>query len=556
MLERELSSRVRLLLMSLALLTMYGLLSLALDPGGNLGSDVGGKSATLTAMAETGSVDVGYWAEGLDPDGSLHPMFGTQRFGDEWVNATTFPMLLTAQPLYELGGLRLALLVPMLGGVFAALAARRLARGLGAVRGDLAFWVVGLGTSAVVYALSFWEHSLGLALMAWGVVFVFEAIDAPSARRGIAAGVCFGLAATMRQEALVYGFVSGLTLLVVSLRRNGVWGTARSAGPMVGATGAVLAANQLLEQRILGEGLRNGRSTTTVGSVGSAMSDRIGDAFLTTFLPFGSSGPLTVLVAILLVGALVVLTTRARNGQDLTIPAAIVGAVYLIVLLDAVVGGLSFMPSLLATTPLAVVGATIGLRPTRSRPLVLLAVMSLPVVWSVQYTGGLAAQWGGRYLLLSGWILAVVACSMAESTAVPQVRVVVRGVAALGVLVAAVGISWSVQRTHVTAEAGRALDSLDAPIVVFWSSLDSRQAGAIATENHWLAAEDEADRTEAAGIIGRLDAPSFAYVDLEFIGDVPDFPGFVPTGEQAIPYLSGFSYRVTTFEPQGPVSPE
>ena len=66
-----------------------------------------------------------------DPTGVLHPLHYTYRMGDKWVNVTTVPMLYAAYPLYLVGGDRAVLLLPMLGAVLCALAARALARRLG-----------------------------------------------------------------------------------------------------------------------------------------------------------------------------------------------------------------------------------------------------------------------------------------------------------------------------------------------------------------------------------------------------------------------------------------
>ena len=128
----------------LLLLAVYALLSLANDPRGTLGSDTGGKLATLEMMDRTGSLqpDVGYWAADLDPQGRLHPLWYTSPVGDQWINVTTLPMLVAASPLYDLGGPRAVLLLPMLGAAFAALAARALARRVGGGDGWWAFWVV------------------------------------------------------------------------------------------------------------------------------------------------------------------------------------------------------------------------------------------------------------------------------------------------------------------------------------------------------------------------------------------------------------------------------
>src|SRR5688500_18713895 len=80
------------------LLLAYVLLRLAVADGGYLGTDTGGKVATLEAMDERGSFDpdVGYWAAESDPDGRLHPLAYTTRIGDRYVNVTTLPMVLAA----------------------------------------------------------------------------------------------------------------------------------------------------------------------------------------------------------------------------------------------------------------------------------------------------------------------------------------------------------------------------------------------------------------------------------------------------------------------------
>ena len=167
----------------LLLLVVYAGLSFALnDPRGTLGTDTGGKLATLRTMERHGGLDpdIGYWAEREDPAGVLHPLYYTYRVGRNWVNVTTLPMLYAAYPLYRIGGDRAVLLLPMLGAVFSAFAARALARRLGGGTGWTAFWAIGLASPVAIYALDFWEHSVGLAFMLWGVVFVLDVIDAAS----------------------------------------------------------------------------------------------------------------------------------------------------------------------------------------------------------------------------------------------------------------------------------------------------------------------------------------------------------------------------------------
>ena len=92
-----------------------------------------------------------------------------------------------ARPLWSLGGYRGALLLPMLGGVATALAARALARRLAPAasraRAEAAsFWLVGLASPVAIYALDLWEHTLGLAAMAWAVVLLVDAASIGTGR--------------------------------------------------------------------------------------------------------------------------------------------------------------------------------------------------------------------------------------------------------------------------------------------------------------------------------------------------------------------------------------
>src|SRR5512134_1368471 len=116
---------MRRVLAPILLLIAYVALSFVNDPDGFLGTDTGGKVATLEHMVDAGDFDpdLGYWAEEWDSEGDYHPLYYTSHLGDRWVNVTTLPVVLAARPLYDVGGYRLALLLPMLGAVATALAA-------------------------------------------------------------------------------------------------------------------------------------------------------------------------------------------------------------------------------------------------------------------------------------------------------------------------------------------------------------------------------------------------------------------------------------------------
>src|SRR5690606_35958036 len=118
-----------------ALFVVYLLLSIPADTRGFLGTDTGGKVATIELMIERGDwdPDVEYWAASLDPGARFHGLIYTPPDGERYVNVTSLPIVLLARPLYALGGYRAALALPMIGGLLVALAARAMVDRL---RGD------------------------------------------------------------------------------------------------------------------------------------------------------------------------------------------------------------------------------------------------------------------------------------------------------------------------------------------------------------------------------------------------------------------------------------
>ncbi len=120
---------------AIVLLAIYFGMSLAFnDARGTLGTDTGGKLATLHMMERNGGLDpdLGYWAQSRDPQGVLQPLHYTYRVGDKWVNVTTLPMLYAAYPLYLVGRRS--------GGAAAADARRGAVRARGGRAGTSARW--------------------------------------------------------------------------------------------------------------------------------------------------------------------------------------------------------------------------------------------------------------------------------------------------------------------------------------------------------------------------------------------------------------------------------
>jgi hypothetical protein len=575
-------SVARVVLAVIGLLAIYGVLSLANDPHAFLGTDTGGKVATLRAMDARGDLDpdLGYWAERFDPDGLAHPIALNYHIAHRWVNVTTLPMIYAATPLYDLGGLRGILLIPMLGGCLSALAARALARRLATGNPDLtgwvAFWAVGLATPVAVYALDFWEHTIGLAAMLWGVVALLdvakhapspasppslvdgastvssgeqaEPVSPASWRMAMLGGAAFGVAATTRTEALVYAAVTFVAVGVALLadRRRDVLRVA--AGAAVGFT-VPIALNHLLERAVLGQGLRASRASGAVSDGAGNAADRAGDALRTTvglnhFGPPAVDWLLGALIVAFLALAICVLL-RGRGPRPAVWFALACAALLYVLRFES---GLGFVPGMLVASPLAVAGVVAGLdRRWSSRPACLvgaIALAALPLVWLYQYRGGANPQWGGRYILCSGVLLAVLGV----------VALVARGTRALvpalvaALLVTGCGLTWLAIRSHSVADSARVLETTDDPVLTIGLPHLLREWGAFyRPDRPLLTAERDSELPVALDVlegVGASDVTVIARVPAE----APRRLGpFVRTGSAALAWTPGVDLVVARY---------
>lgn len=505
----------------LLLLVVYAGLSLALnDPRGTLGTDTGGKLATLHAMDRAGSLvpDLGYWAERWDPKGVLQPLHYTYDINGHWVNVSTLPMIEAAYPLYRLGGDRAVLLLPMLGAVLCAFGARAVARRCQpGSSGWPAFWVVGLASPVAVYALDFWEHTIGLGLMLWAVVCLLDVLERRDGWRGawtgaLAAGLLFGAAATMRTESLVYFVVgTGLTCLVMLWReRSLVRPVVTGVSALVG-TGLVIAANRLLEQVLLGADLRGSRVAGTASGAGSTLGNRAHEA-ATTAVGTGMIGLRsssewivgTVVVALVALGAWGI-ASRDRRRVALGTAAFAAGCVVYLVRFSQ---GWGFVPGLFVASPFAAVGLFVAWRRPALRLPATIACAALPVAWYAQYQGGADPQWGGRYILLSGALLAV-----AGVVALRESKRAFVAVVALAAVTTAMGIGWLSVRSTTTADGMAAIVARDDQVLIARQPHLLREGGAFYDgTKHWLTATTPAQLRAAVRIARDSGATEFGLV--------------------------------------------
>ncbi|HVT78714.1 MAG TPA: hypothetical protein VHD87_16865, partial [Acidimicrobiales bacterium] len=145
-------------------------------------------------------------------------------------------------------------------------------------------------------------------------------------------------------------------------------------------------------------------------------------------------------------------------------------------------------------------------------PLLLsIALVSLPLVWAVQFTGGAGPQWGGRYVLLSSLLVMVVGVVSLADTPVAVARAII----GVSVLVTALGVAWMFQRTHDIAESARRLDAEPAPVLVSRVAHLVREGGAVHDLDRWLTAPTDADLHRVARVVDGAGVDHIALVDID-----------------------------------------
>ena len=166
--------------LSALLLAVYLALNIFTPSDGHLATDTGGKAASLEAMEQRGdwNPDIGYWFAEQDPDGRFFPLEKTTKTdAGTWVNSTSLTMIYLAKPLYDIGGLGLVALLPIIGALLSAASAGALERRVDPLSdGKLSFLIVGLSSSVLVYSTDLWEHTLALAALGFATVLSLDAI--------------------------------------------------------------------------------------------------------------------------------------------------------------------------------------------------------------------------------------------------------------------------------------------------------------------------------------------------------------------------------------------
>jgi len=507
------------------------------------GSDAGGKVATIRWMDQHHSwkPDVGYWAAPFDPSGTHHPLIYTQRHGSQWVQVTSLPFVYAGLPLYRAAGTAGILVLPVVGSLLAAYAARRLARALGAPSGWWAFWLVGIGTPMLFYAGDFWEHSMGVGLMLLAFALALEG----GVGRALAAGVAAGVAVVLRTELLLYAGFVGLALLLIGGEwRSWVRAPARAVA-LVAGLGAVLVANGAFERAVIGAGLRDTRAGSNVASAGSTLGTRLHDGALTAIGLFGDDTAKAYAAGAVVVAALLLFAWAVLHDKERSPLAVVRGAVAtgLYLARFASTGLVLFVPGFFPAAPASAAGLT-GASRGRQAAVAVAAVAVLPAVWLLEWRGQLLPQWGGRYVLLSGALLTVVgAAALERHGRTPGVVVLV----ALTLLMAVFSSAWHIQRTRGVARAVASIQRVPSDVVIVSRLAHlGREGGAWYGRNRWLSAAGDDGTSQSASIAAAANASRIDVVDLDQGQRAQDLGGWTVSGRRLVPYL-GFRLVDTSY---------
>lgn len=513
------------------------------DPAVNSGSDAGPKLATAASIAEHGldGGDLGYWAESADPDGRHRAFVFGFRSSRGWVHATgaLMPMLgaLGWLAAGSLGALWPSLVSVPLG----ALGAARLARHLGAPTGATAFWVVGASSPLTFYGLDHWEHAPAMAAAIWAVTLLLERPEGVwvAARVGLIAG----LSVVLRRETAVMLGVLGLFTIADADDRRFWLGRPAFAVAGLGAAVGALAAADWLDRRVLGRTL-SGKARAQLGEAAGLSVDGGADALRTTISQYTSTDAIYLqLGAATLAGA----ALAAWGWRDGDRVRAWVGSVLVLggVAVRCLVAGSGFVPGALAVVP--IVAAAPLLASGRARRLVAAALVAMAATLLLQDAGSLAAQWGGRYLLVPAAVLAIAAAAGIEQLRAVRsrerdpLRAVPFVLLGATVWMAALGVWWHVDRTgQLGASRDEVLAIVGDDVVISSHSHFPREIASAVDDRPWLLAADD---VEAAVAVAARVAPGTPVWLLEPITCPDGVCDAVPDGAFTTSRLGGDSAR-------------
>ena len=251
----------------------------------------------------------------------------------------------------------------------------------------------------------------------------------------------------------------------------------------------------------------------------------------------------TYLLGAALLALLVYVAVRTSRPGDAVPPMIAAGGI-VVLYLQRFAKGPGFIPSLVAATPIAVVGLASGWASTRARYLLGVGLLALPLVWATQFQGGAGPQWGARYLLVSGLLFGVVGVVALERLR-PWARAAAVGLAAV---VTVYGLVWTSIRTHDIGRSGAALSGRQEPVLVSRVGHLAREYGAFYLDRRWLTAPTDADQAFAVDVVEKAGLTRFGLVQLTFGLQEQRIPGWRAVGQDELVFVDDVRLTVTTYE--------
>jgi hypothetical protein len=211
--------------------------------------------------------------------------------------------------------------------------------------------------------------------------------------------------------------------------------------------------------------------------------------------------------------------------------------------------GLGFVPGMLIASPLAVAGVAAGLhRRWSTRPACLvatIAIAALPLVWLYQYRGGANPQWGGRYILCSGVLLAVL--GVVTLVAVGA-RALVPALVA-GLVVTGCGLAWLSVRSHSVADSARVLERAHGPVLTIGLPHLLREWGAFyRPDRPLLTAERDSELPVALHVLEGVGATHLTVIARVPAEAPPRLGPFVRTASAPLAWTPGVHLVVARYE--------
>ena len=264
---------------------------------------------------------------------------------------------------------------------------------------------------------------------------------------------------------------------------------------------------------------------------------------MTAASPIASVTRSSETLAVILLGLLVVLAALAAARRRPALPARAAAAAVVALYAVRFAAGLDFVPGMVAAAPLAAVGLVHGWGTRRGRMVVGAAVAALPLVWAFQFQGGAGPQWGGRYILPTGFILTV-----AGVVALPQlVRWARVELVALSIGVTILGLAWLSVRSHTEADAAAAVARLPEPVVVSRVAYLARELGAAYGDKRWLTALSDADVDEAGAVLRQAGVDRFTTLVVSPAGPPKPVAGYAAGQVSEVRFLPGVRLVATAY---------